>query len=217
MAVRIALCAVSAVAVFLVMFAPAAAQVEVASRDMPFELTPYGGYIFGGGIIATDGELRLSDAGLYGVIVGIPMIRFPGAELELSYTRQTTDVTLRGQSFAGDQPLFDLAVEFWHAGVLQEFRYDGSLRPFALISLGATGLKPEGRGLSDEWLFSFAVAGGAKWMLNDHLGVRLQGRGTWSFVTAQTSFLCGGGGCLISVTGNTVFQVDFSGGLVLAY
>ena len=196
---------------------PASAQIDIATHDMAFELTPFGGYIFGGGISTTDGEIRLADSGNFGVIVGIPMIRFPGAEFELSYTRQPTEATRSGGSFEGDEKLFDLAVEFWQAGILQEFAHASSARPFALITLGATAYKPEGEGLSDEWLFSLAVAGGAKYMFHEHLGLRFQARGLWSFVNSSTSFLCGGGGCLISVTGNTVFQVDFTAGLVLAY
>ena len=196
--------------------AGARAQAVTSTAELPIEVTPFVGYLFGGALAVEGGELRLDSGGNWGLLVDIPMYRFDGAQLELSYERLDSDMTFKGSGYGGDERLFDVIVEYWHAGILQEFESESAMRPFALISLGATGIKPQESGFSDEWMFSGIIGGGGKYMFADHLGLRAEARLITSFISSSASFLCGSNGCFVTIGSEVMFQANFNIGLIIA-
>lgn len=206
-----------AVVVFAVAPSVRAQIAQPSAEKLSVELTPIAGYLAGGALNVESGELRVASGGTWGVLLDIPMYRFDGAQLEVSYVRLNSDMTWRGGP-DGDQKLYDVSVEYWHAGVLQEFVTESPWRPFALISLGATGIKPSEAGVASEWWFSGIVAGGGKFMLSNHVGLRLEGRLYTTFINSTSSFLCGGRyGCFITVGSEVVFQAQANAGLIVAF
>ena len=85
-----------------------------------FEITPFGGWRFGGGFadLETGADLDLEDSVSYGVILSIPWNDPPRSRAELIWSRQDTTVSPPN---AGD-PLLDLDVQYLHIGGMVPFK-----------------------------------------------------------------------------------------------
>lgn len=101
---------------------------------------------------------------------------------------------------------FDLKIDSLHLGGMWQ---PGTkrVRPYAAASAGVTLYNPSTSGQSTTAGFSFALGGGADFMLSDRVSLRLDGRGLMTFGAGTIYGACGGG-CTIgfSVDGNIQFQ-----------
>ena len=97
----------------------------------------------------------------------------PNLGLELSWTQQETALGLTASG--RNARLFDVDAGQLHAGVLYQFggKREG-LRPFVLGTFGATFLRASD--VASATKFSWAVGGGLKAYLGNHLGLRFQAR-----------------------------------------
>jgi hypothetical protein len=194
-----------------------------AARGQTVEITPVVGYRFGGGFRAgnTTGvrgdfaEYGVDDAAAFGVHLGLRVSR--DGELEALYSRQDTRATTDG--FFRGVPGFGLALETWQVGGNYLFdEEDARVRPYVGMGLGVTRLLPEPAGLQDETLFSASFAAGVKVRLGRHVGLRLEGRGLFTFLEGSDSTFCQTGqGCQVSAAGSGISQGDFRVGLVLRF
>jgi hypothetical protein len=177
------------------------------------EITPLVGYQFGGKITVQRGTLNIKDDLNYGVILDITVR--PNTQLELSYSRQDTQVEFRGAVV--DNPVIDATVEYWQIGGLIEYPRD-RVRPFGLFTLGATHFNPKETGIGSVWRFSGTIGGGVKVFLSPNIGVRLQGRLLLPYISGGSSIFCGlPGGCYVTVGGRVLLQADATAGLILAF
>ena len=168
----------------LLVAAPALAQIEV---------TPMLGWTYGGNFRdAYYGNtadpitnLDLANKAEYGLAIDIPLSM--QTQFELLYLRQDTrlDHEVNGQK----EPLFDIAVNYLHAGILVQQPY-GDWRPYALFHLGATLFDPKVADLSSEWRFSWALGLGVKHGLSERVGIRLQARWVGNYITSGPSSWC---------------------------
>ena len=98
--------------------------------------------------------------------------------VELIYNRSDTEMNYYYNNVY--EPL-DVSSEYFHVGVLQQFQTgSGVLLPFGSFSIGTTRYNlQETYGqfdAGDKWFMSIALAGGAKILLGERLGIRLQAR-----------------------------------------
>jgi hypothetical protein len=201
----------------LLVIAPAAA------RSQTVEITPVGGYRFGGSYTAGTGTGPQGDYGLYevdeaasfGVHVGFRVSR--DGEIEALYSRQDTRAST-GSLFMGT-PAYDLALESWQAGGNYLFKEeDARVRPYIGMGLGITRLLPGATGLADETRFSASFAAGAKVWLGRHVGLRLEVRGFFTFLGDSRQTSCQTAqGCVIQAEGDVISQADARAGLVLRF
>jgi opacity protein-like surface antigen len=205
-------------ALALILFAgsTAWAQSRVENRA---EITAYGGWQFGGVTYVRQGDLNLNDAFNYGVIVDVTVR--PGAQVELMYNRQETELRLR-EPFGVNRVLTDLTVEYWLAGGLMEVERGHAATPFVSLTLGAVHYNPkereiDGRQISDEWNFAMALGLGVKYFASDRIGLRLQGHFWQGFTGTGGSIFCGGGGCSFGLFGWGPVQGDIAAGLTFAF
>jgi Outer membrane protein beta-barrel domain len=195
---------------FLLFATAAHAQVVV-------ELTPFGGYRFGGSLSVLDqrGAVDIKESGTFGANLGF-LVNEDG-ELEALYVRQST--RLHEDGFFTSRPVFDLAVENYHLGGNYLFRdEDVRVRPYIGMGLGITRLVPEPDDLESETRFSASFAVGMKVYLGEHFGLRFEARGFFTVLESDSTIFCGSfSGCLVSTTGTELSQGEVRGGLIFRF
>ena len=104
------------------------------------EITPFGGRQFGGAFNTGTGELKIPKAWNYGLI--LDFATGPGTQLEVLYARQETSLEQRDEATGSVTTLWDLAVEYFQAGVLYEPEISRTTRPYGSLTGGATHYHP---------------------------------------------------------------------------
>jgi opacity protein-like surface antigen len=179
-----------------------------------WEITPFGGYQFGGEFAGLDADigLELDEDVSYGLMVDIDLD--PERQVEIYFSRQETQLTYDEGDFSGTS-LFDIDVSYYHVG--GTYLWDEPIvKPFVVGTLGITHLDPDPPGLSSETRFSMSLGGGVKVMPTEHVGVRLEGRGFATFVDSSTSVFYGDG-LSVYFSGDVFWQFQFSAGLVFRF
>ena len=214
-------CLVIMVALVLVACAsPAAAQRRGGSRSFAtastrFEITPIYGYQWGGTIRTYEGDVVFEGSDSWGVIADVTVRS--GAQLELLYWRQDTELVLKGGGLGVPTQLFDATVEYWHGGGLVEYRRQGNVRLFGTMTIGATHVDPKPSVLSDDWRFSAIFGVGAKVLFSERVGIRLQASMPLTFIASSGAVFCGGGACYTTIGGEGLPQGNLSAGLIVAF
>lgn len=184
------------------------------------EITPMGGYRFGGsfGLAPTtadeaSAELEVADAAAFGLHLGV-MVSEDG-EVEVLYSRQNT--RLRAAGFFTSEALFDLALETYQFGGNYFFRdAQERVRPYIGMGLGLTRLIPEPGDLETENRFAASFAAGAKAYLGAHFGLRVEVRGFFTVLESESDIFCGRR-CFVRTTGSELSQAEVRGGLIFRF
>lgn len=195
----------------------AAASANAGEATRRVEITPFGGYQAGGAEISRFGQFAIESAPSYGVMVDV-RVR-PDATIQAVYDRQGSVLDVRD-----NDPLFpsrvrvDLSIEYFHLGGTLELGTSERLRPYFGLTVGATRFHPEVRDVGDEWRLSLGVGVGFKVPLSKRFGVRVDGRIWPTFLQTSGGFFCSApGGCLVSVEGDLLTQVNATAGFFLAF
>lgn len=187
------------------------------------EVTPFFGGRFGGGIPVTPFEVDnflvagvdLKPSTGYGVIIDAGVT--DNFQLELLWSRQ--DTTIRGTNAVSDEKvnLVDAKVDQYHFNLLyQSGDEDESIRPFILAGAGASRIAPSS-GFDTQTHFSFGFGGGVKMFFTEHLGLRLQGRWTPTYIGKDDVIFCSVNGCFEANVRRTVNQGELIGGLIVRF
>jgi hypothetical protein len=177
------------------------------------EVTPFGGYLFGGDIfeIASGRALDNDGAAALGVVVNVPLQE--GFQVEGLFSHQALNVFLPLRPF--DAPVISrLTLDQWQAGGLQEFGGQ-RVRPFLT---GTLGLSRYASDHDSEMRFSLGAGGGVKMFPVPHIGVRLDGRIFATFVDADArAVACSNGNCFLALRVNIAWQAQFVAGVLVAF
>jgi len=182
-------------------------------RAQGIEITPIGGYRFGGDFfeIITDQPVDLDGAPAVGIVLNIPGSE--GLQFEGAFSHQHANVSTPTRPFA-PAALWRITVDHWQAGGLQEFRR-GRMRPFLTGVLGLTRYAADA---DSEIRFLTAAGGGVKLFPVRNLGFRLESRIFATFVDADNTFIaCARGACLFSIHTDIVWQAEFTAGLIVRF
>lgn len=174
------------------------------------EITPFGGYRFGGDFfeIVTGQPVDTDGAPAVGAIVDIPLGN--GFQIEGLFTHQETHVTV--QTPFGPSARWRVTVDHFQGGALQEYS-EGRVRPFAIGTLGLTRYAGGG---DSEMRFSLGAGGGVKLFPTSRVGVRLNGQVSATFVYFDARVgACSPGICFFGIDTDIVWQVEFSTGLIV--
>jgi opacity protein-like surface antigen len=179
------------------------------------EVTPFGGYRFGGGFyeIASGQSVDTDGAGSFGIVLDIPYR--DTLQIEGFFTHQEARFTVPAP-LDGQPTRLDVTVQHFQVGGLRELESD-AVRPFLTGTLGLTRYASGG---DNEVRFSLAAGGGVKMSPTDHLGLRLDGRLFVTFVDAELDSLAcapGAGVCVGSLDAWAVWQAEFSAGLIIRF
>ena len=187
-----------------------------------FELTPTASYNFGGTIEGEndgffDFDLEARESSAFGITFDIPLA--PWVQLEFLASRQATELEFDDGLFGAPTGVADIDISYYHVGALFHWGR-GQIHPFVVASLGVTDLSPDIPGASNETRFSASFGGGVKIFFNEHVGVRLEGRGFFTVLDDYETgdyccddFDCG---CYYDDTRDFT-QGQASAGLILAW
>jgi opacity protein-like surface antigen len=184
-----------------------------------FEVTPFGGYRFGGDFDYVDPETEelksadLESGGSWGIDLGL--YRDQTSFYELLYSTQEISFD------SGDAELdgVDVSTEYYHVGGTAFFPAEQWLVPYLSFTVGATEFSAEG--FDSDTKFSMSLGGGLRLPFTDNFGATVGVRGYLTFVDSDSDFFCAGGGgeaaCLVRSSGSTFFQGEATLGLTLRF
>jgi len=153
-------------------------------RDNALELTPFLGYRYGGTIFADQSSLFREDVDLassadIGATLGVPL-GDSGMKLELMISHQQTELESGSGLFDPIDPVADIDVTYYHAGLLFPFARSRNAVPFMVVSAGLANLDPKVSGATSENRFSASAGVGVKVPLSRNIGLRFEARGYYT-------------------------------------
>jgi opacity protein-like surface antigen len=194
----------------------AAAPGYVFASD--FEITPFAGYTWGGGFTdtTTGDKLTANENSNYGIMLDFKQT--DESQIELYFSRQATRLESNASGFYAGTPLFDLNIDYYHiGGTALVGEGEGKVKPFVVGTIGATYMAPKGAGYDSVTKFSLGLGGGAKILITDHIGLRLEGRWFGTFFDGSGSAFCANGACAINVQGDVFSQFVANAGIVVGF
>ncbi len=181
------------------------------------EITPFGGFQFGGDLRIQSGDLDVSSGLNYGFTIDVSFT--PGGKIEFLYTRQETDLELEDGTTGAVSTLFDMAVEFIHVGAVYEWDLE-KVKPFVVLTGGVTHMVPQGVDRESQWWASGIFGGGAKTFVSERVGIKAQGRLAFTVVRAGDELFCApdiAGGCLVGLRRKLMTQGMLTAGAFVAF
>lgn len=177
------------------------------------EVTGSVGYQFGGRVPTTDGVLEFSDDANLGFTLDVTVRKH--AMVEISYSRKNGTAMFLPAA-GGSEPPFGVTVEYLQLGGF----YEGAsavVRPFGLMTLGLANVSPRDPGGENEMRFAAAAGAGVKLYLSPRIGVRLQGRLMFPFLSAGGVFMFGPDGTFVLIHSTVLVRGDLSAGLFVGF
>jgi hypothetical protein len=177
------------------------------------EVTPFGGYRFGGDLfeLAAGRELDSDGAATAGAVVNVAIAGDSWFEALVSH--QWSSLSLPEDAY-GPAERVRIAVDQWLAGGRQDFAAGRS----RLFLTGLVGLTRYAADDDAEVRFAVSAGGGVRWPVQRRLGVRLDARVFTTFVDADGSATaCGPRGCLVGLDVDVAWQFEFTAGLAVAF
>jgi hypothetical protein len=175
------------------------------------ELSPFIGYETGSTVYTSLGYLYIGGGLDFGGNIDWKIGNNRYAEI--SYSHMMTKLNV--DDGYNERYLFDLGVNYYSIGFLQETKPLSRISPYGLFALGWVNYNPQTDDYSGENKMHFSFAGGIKIKASERIGLRLQARLLMPLFYAGGNFNSGTGGTNMNVSATSVaFQGDFTGALV---
>ena len=177
------------------------------------EITPFGGYRFGGDFfeLVTGQPVDLDGSLAVGVVVDVPLGY--GVSFEGLFSHQSASLALPASSLGVGLVPWRISVDHWQAGGQQE-QGKGRVRPFYSGRVGLTRYATEG---DAEIRFAVGGGGGVKFLFSRNVGVRLNTDVFATFVDPNGRVACANNRCLIAFDPGLVWQIEFTAGLIVRF
>jgi opacity protein-like surface antigen len=206
--------------------------VVLAGDFKRFEFQPFSGFTGSGSIplIAEDGvqhgSIHVNSSYNYGATFAVNLNELDA--VEALWQRQPTEGRLPTEFIAphspGNSPTFNLNLDQYHCNFLHHYKIaDPRAMPYVVAGLGATvyHANRDVRSVSKAY-FSFALGGGIKYFLTNHIGIRGEARWSPTLISASDSkFWCSIGGsgaaCVINLDASLQHQFHLTGGFVFRF
>jgi hypothetical protein len=184
------------------------------SNSQTVELTAAYGYQFGSkSNFGFSNSIKINDGDQYSFTIGVDM--FKGIMTEVTWIRQSSDITLRYQGET--DRLTDLNMDWIMIGASKYLTKD-KLRPFIGTGVGAAIFNASNenqdildRPIDTKWYLAVSMKAGINYMFNEKWGLNVQGNLMVPIQWGGVYF--GGGGPGVTGTSNILIG-GFSGGLV---
>jgi hypothetical protein len=199
---------------YICLFA-ALACIPLLLKAQSVEVTPFGGYVFGGNMQGDYGDVHINGNAQYGGMISFAVSRV--MDVDLIYNR--SDTRAQVNYFAGGpyvQTYLDIpiSINYMQVGFTKNFRVNPTVSPFVGLNIGACDFAPK-EDYSDAWFFSVGINAGAKVYFSKRIGLRLQAQGFVPVQGTAFSMFVGTGGSSAGVSVySTLFQFGFTGGLI---
>jgi len=173
------------------------------------QLAPFAGFQFGGSFVTPSGAgFSLQDSLDYGA--GLDFGLSPSWRVGVLYSRQDSELQ-------GPGPSLDLSVERLMATLVEERGEGTDARFFGELLVGVTRFVPGLGGYDTDSRFTLGVALGLKRFFSEHVGVRGQVRGLYTFTEVDGGVFCVNGQCLFLFSGSGLWQGELSAGVVIGF
>jgi hypothetical protein len=181
------------------------------AKAQRIELSPFIGYETGSTVYTSLGYLYIGGGMDYGASLDFSLGRNRYAEISYSHMMTTLNV----DDGSNERYLFDLGVNYYSIGILQETKPLSKISPYGLLTLGWVNFNPQTDDYSGENKMHVSLAGGVKIKATERIGLRLQARLLMPIFYAGANFNASTGGTSMNVSATSVaFQGDFTGALV---
>lgn len=183
-----------------------------------FELTPFGGYRFGGTfeIEESSESFKFEDSASYGLILNFA--HRANTRFEILYSRQSTEAKFTGAT--PNDPLIDVDLQALQLGGTYQFEGDKVI-PYLAATLGATHAKVSSSGSESDTFWSGSIGLGVLISPHSRVGLRLEARAYGIFTNSSTDLLCetgpAGGTCAIRMAGDLLSQIETFAGVVFRF
>jgi opacity protein-like surface antigen len=156
-------------------------------------------------------DLELDNAPSYGAVLGWNFAE--NGQLEGSWSRESTEMTVRDGISGQRQPLGDVVLDTYMVSALYRFGrfYDG-IRPWLGLGLGTTVLGADSGDSSNK--FAFGLSFGTHFAFDRRWAVRTQARFITTYIDEKDAVFCSYG-CWTGTTKSYVRQFDIAAGLTL--
>lgn len=185
-----------------------------------FEITPFGGYRFGGSFSVEDSEesFNIVDSPSYGLILNFP--HREATRFEILYSQQATEAEFSG--LTPNQAVIDLEMHMLQIGGTYQFESQSrSVVPYIAMTLGGTHARTSAEGSGSDTFWSASIGGGVLISPNSRVGLRLEARAYGTFMSSGSSLFCQsgpeGGGCAVRLEGNLISQFETFAGIVFRF
>ena len=170
-----------------------------------YALTVYGGYRGGGAFTetGTDNSLPLDSTPAFSVALDMPYDSTRQYQLFVSHQR--TGVVLTDSSIT-DRAELGMNITYVHIGGTNFFTGPIGKGPYMVGGIGATWFDPADD-YDSELRASMNLGFGYQLPLGETLALRFEARGYATLVNSSGGFFCSGG-CVISISGDTVMQAE---------
>ena len=185
------------------------------SEAQGVQLTPFVGWRYGGSFteLETGNEVTLDASANFGLIVGIPWKKEHRSFLELIWSHQDAEVTVKG----AEPRSLGLDIDYLHLGGTVPFATPNEkLETLLSGGIGATCMQADIEGSSSELFFSVSLAGGLRYHLSQRAALRFDLRGWFTINSSQGAVFCSGG-CVIAISGSWFAQIEATGGVQLSF
>ena len=168
-----------------------------------YAVTVYAGYRGGGSFTDADTgqSLALESNGAVSLALDLPYDA--SRQYQIFVSHQRTNLSLDTPPSAGSNRL-PMDITYLHIGGTNFFDGEVGKGVYAVGGLGATLFNP-GQGYKSEVYPSINVGFGYQWLLGDTFAVRVEARGYATLVNSNSGVFCSGG-CVVSISGDTVSQ-----------
>lgn len=186
-------------------------SIPTVSLAQSMELTPFAAIRMGGDFddIDTGESYELDEATSLGLLFDWDLDA--QRQVEVIYSRQETDLTVQ-DSMGAFAPL-DLNVSYLQGG--GTYLFDGErARPYIAGTIGLTHFDPQESAFDSETRISFSLGGGIKLFPTEHIGLRFEGRGYFTFFDSSGQAFCSGG-CTVRLKSSAFTQFEAFAGIIV--
>lgn len=191
---------------------------DAVAEPLDFELTPYGGYSFGGTFEDEDSDIEIDvgDDASYGLIFNVRQTA--NTQYEFIYARQETTADTSEVALLPAE--VDLDIE--HLQIGGTYVADGDLaRPYVAMTIGGSRFSPDFSGGDSDTFFSFSIGAGLTFRPVERLGLRLEARAWGTLIDSDSRLFCESGPdvaqCAIALDGTVFWQVETFAGVVFRF
>jgi hypothetical protein len=191
---------------------------QAQDREVKFELTPFGGYRFGGTFEVEDSSdsYDFNDSSSFGLILNVPYSS--NTQLEILYSKQSTEAEFGGAT--SNDPVIDIDLQMLQLGGTYQFEGDKFI-PYIAATLGAAHARASSSGSASDTFWSGSFGLGVLISPTTRVGLRLEARAYGTVTNSGTSLLCESGpnvsGCAIRVKGDLLTQIETFAGVVFRF
>jgi opacity protein-like surface antigen len=192
----------------------------VAQAQKGIEITPFiGGQINGGLDLSTAkfDRLDIQNGMNYGVSAGYLFGSHAG--FEFMWNHNSGDAQAQPIGGGTDLKLFSLKTNQYLGDFVMHLKgRESRLRPFVLFGAGMTNLAPDRHNVKSTTRFAWVFGGGVKYNFSKHMGVRLQGKWSPTYINTFTEGVwCDPFWFGCWAKGESVFLKEFDGTVGLTF